>query len=69
MIVCGKCKKEMTCLKVGTSLVFGGNWVYPADTFHCTDCGCEIVSSGNSQAYSSDQAKDLPTSIIMPEGS
>lgn len=69
MLVCLKCKKEMTCLQVGVRLIFGKDWAYAGDKFGCTKCGTEIVSTGNAQGYRLENPKTMPDSIFMPEGS
>lgn len=49
MVVCAKCKKEMTCTKTGRPLVWRSNHVYSGDEFGCKTCGALVVYSGDSQ--------------------
>jgi len=55
MLICMKCKKEMRCIENGINARWNGTHVYPGDLFKCTDCGVEILNTGNTNAYHSDR--------------
>lgn len=49
MVVCAKCREEMTCTKTGRPLVWRGNHVYMGDEFTCKKCN-DIVVIANSKS-------------------
>jgi hypothetical protein len=43
MIICAKCKKEMTCKITGSNVRFmNGHHVYAADQYECKHCGAIV---------------------------
>ena len=47
MLVCLKCKKEMTCTKTGLRLHYVGGHCYSVDAFSCPSCGAAIAKGNN----------------------
>ena len=43
MNICVKCRKEMFCLKTGSTAHFGHGHCYAGDIFKCKDCGSEVL--------------------------
>lgn len=50
MIMCLKCKKEMTCVKTGLILRWNGSHCYASDAFECKVCGA-IIANANDQSF------------------
>ena len=59
MLVCTKCKKELTCVTNGISVRFreDGSHVYAGDLFRCSECGYEIVNTNRTAHYEPDAVK------------
>lgn len=51
MIICVKCRKEMSCHKNGVVAHFGHGHVYPGDLFRCSECGGEVLKATTSCHY------------------
>jgi hypothetical protein len=67
MIICAKCRKEMSCKKTGSYIRFrGGTHVYPADQFECKKCGA-IINVGNGNCYFDSTCKANEYDVIMDE--
>ena len=50
MILCVKCKKEMTCVKTGLVLRWNGSHCYASDSFECKECGA-VVANANENSF------------------
>ncbi len=65
MLICTKCKKEMTCIENGINARWKGTHTYPGDLFRCNSCGTEILNTGNCNAYHNE--KHTEKDIYMTE--
>ncbi len=67
MIVCSKCRTEMTCSKTGRRVVYDFGHVYAGDEFQCKGCGATIVVT-NRTPYFDPEAKTYTKGeeIVMP---
>lgn len=53
MIICTKCKQEMTCNRTGVTVTWNHTHRRSSDEFKCSDCGA-LVCVANDKAYRSD---------------
>lgn len=68
MIVCSKCRREMTCVCTGKRVVFGADHVYAGDEFRCKECGATVVNT-NKQPYNSPTVREeYPKRMILEMG-
>jgi len=51
LIVCEKCKKEMSCEKNGVGIHYGNGHVYAGYRYVCSICGVSIVVTINNANY------------------
>jgi hypothetical protein len=63
MIVCVKCKKEMTCVKTGYGVRFGEAHVYPGDLFECQECRSQVVSTHATPVHAT--RGEIPNTLQM----
>jgi DNA-directed RNA polymerase subunit RPC12/RpoP len=54
MLICVKCKKEMSCLKNGVGADFGFGHVYPSDSYRCSGCGHVVLQTNPSAIHDPD---------------
>jgi hypothetical protein len=69
MIVCIKCKKEMTCIKTGLILRWHGSHCYASDAFECKECGAVVANTSENSFYNNSILSnvlemDNPQSVI-----
>jgi hypothetical protein len=42
-IFCVKCKRDMTCIKMGVGVNYGYGHVYPGDLYECPECKFKMI--------------------------
>ncbi len=50
MIICERCKKEMTCALNGVHVLFGEDHCYMSDRYTCA-CGNSVLKSNSAPFY------------------
>jgi hypothetical protein len=64
MNICPICRREMTCVKTGVTVHFGGGHCYAGDRFRCPKCQSEVVVCNN-QSYQCNDMKSRSEVVEM----